>query len=512
MKKNKLTTVFTALIICIILSSNVYGQWTQKGQDVDGGIADDRFGYAVSLSFDGNTMAAGAPCSGSVFADPGHARVFDWNVTNSSWDQKGDDINGESNGDRFGHSVSLSADGNTLAIGSPANNSSGQQAGVIRIYEWDADSNSWGQKGLDIDGETDGGNFGWSVCISDDGNTLIGGARYNSALGWGTGHARVYRWNDNDGAWEQMGEDLDGETAGSNAGFATSINTDGNIVAVGSPYHIGIGYVKAYAWNAGTNAWDQIGTTLSGDLNDENYGYTVCLSDNGHILAIGSKGDCLIGQNAGHTRIYELNEVSDSWEQMGEAINGESAWDLSGFTVALNGLGTMVAVGSPFNDAAGAGSGHTRVFDWDGATSDWVQKGIDIDGEAADDHSGWSVCLSSDGNTIVSGANANDGNGLSAGHARVFEFQSTVGISSLENELRANIFPNPANGTVRIDLIVDGEVSVGLYDVTGRSVFNKRVWSNGTHIELNIENLASGTYKAIIDTPEGRYTSTLIKN
>ena len=53
----------------------------------------------------------------------------------------------------------------------------------------------------------------------------------------------------------------------------------------------------------------------------------------------------------------------------------------------------------------------------------WFQKGDDIDGEEAGDGSGWSVSLSSDGNTVAIGALFNDDNGDNSGHVRVYEFK-----------------------------------------------------------------------------------------
>ena len=70
------------------------------------------------------------------------------------------------------------------------------------------------------------------------------------------------------------------------------------------------------------------------------------------------------------------------------------------------------------NDGKG-NTGHVRVYQWDGST--WIQKGADIDGEAAEDRSGNSLSLSSDGTTVAIGAWDNDGNGFSyaTGHVRV---------------------------------------------------------------------------------------------
>ena len=41
----------------------------------------------------------------------------------------------------------------------------------------------------------------------------------------------------------------------------------------------------------------------------------------------------------------------------------------------------------------------------------WVQVGADIDGENADDYSGWSVAMNAVGDTVIIGAPYNDGNG-----------------------------------------------------------------------------------------------------
>jgi hypothetical protein len=80
-------------------------------------------------------------------------------------------------------------------------------------------------------------------------------------------------------------------------------------------------------------------------------------------------------------------------------------------SVSLSSDGTTVAIGARYNDGNGSGSGHVRIYAWNSATSAWEQQGADIDGEAANDWSGNSVSLSSDGTTVAIGAHGNDGNG-----------------------------------------------------------------------------------------------------
>ena len=128
------------------------------------------------------------------------------------------------------------------------------------------------------------------------------------------------------------------------------------------------------------------------------------------------------GTSAGHVRIYNFN--GSSWIQLGNDIDGEAADDRSGYSVSLSSDGNTVAIGAYCNDGNGSDAGHVRIYNFNG--SSWIQLGNDIDGEAAgDDRSGYSVSLSSDGNTVAIGAYRNDGNGSDAGHVRIYNFNGS---------------------------------------------------------------------------------------
>ncbi|NDH19669.1 MAG: hypothetical protein EBY51_10020, partial [Actinobacteria bacterium] len=116
--------------------------------------------------------------------------------------------------------------------------------------------------------------------------------------------------------------------------------------------------------------------------------------------------------------------ATSSIDQLGSDIDGEAAADQSGFTVSLSSDGTAVAIGAIGNDGTGSNAGHVRVYEWNGTA--WVQKGSDIDGEAAADRSGYSVSLSSDGTEVAIGAIGNDGTGASAGHVRVYSITTST--------------------------------------------------------------------------------------
>ncbi|MDC1392377.1 gliding motility-associated C-terminal domain-containing protein, partial [Flavobacteriaceae bacterium] len=113
-----------------------------------------------------------------------------------------------------------------------------------------------------------------------------------------------------------------------------------------------------------------------------------------------------------------------SWTQVSGDIDGEASDDQSGWSVSLSSDGSRVAIGAYFNDGvSGSNSGHVRIYDYDGLA--WVQVGADIDGEAASDESGRSVSLSSDGSRVAIGAYNNDGvSGSASGHVRVYSLSS----------------------------------------------------------------------------------------
>eukprot|EP00957_Ditylum_brightwellii_P200354 15274447-Ditylum_brightwellii.AAC.1 len=87
----------TSLPISRLLSSNNNApSWLQFGSDINGEATDDEFGWSISLSSDGHTVAVGAPKSHDK---SGHVQVYGLNETSDEWMQLGGDINAEKAGD-----------------------------------------------------------------------------------------------------------------------------------------------------------------------------------------------------------------------------------------------------------------------------------------------------------------------------------------------------------------------------------------------------------------------------
>ena len=167
--------------------SSAGSSWEQLGQSMYGDKDSDYFGRSVTISSDGYTLAIGASMN-----NPGYLRVFSLESNNnlgifSTWNQIGQDIIGRANGIGFGKSLSLSEDAKTLAVGAP------YPTGYVRVYQMNDFKSRWDQIGEDIDGEVVGDKSGISVSLSADGKTVaIGSMVGGNENGIDTGHVRVF--------------------------------------------------------------------------------------------------------------------------------------------------------------------------------------------------------------------------------------------------------------------------------------------------------------------------------
>ena len=229
----------------------------------------------------------------------------------------------------------------------------------------------------------------------------------------------------------------------------------------------------------------QIGTDINGEAAGDWSGQSVSMPD-ANTLAIGANGNDGGGNAAGHVRVYTWSGTA--WIQKGVDIDGEAAADESGEWVSMPDANTL-AIGAYVNDGGGFEAGHVRVYTWSGTA--WEQKGVDIDGEAAGDWSGGSVSMP-DANTLAIGAPTNDGGGIDAGHVRVYSL-ATVDVS--ENCLAAplELYPNPASSILNVVVDIENLNSAySIFDNTGRVALTGKLQSEVTSIHLR--DLPSGVY------------------
>jgi hypothetical protein len=324
------------------------------------------------------------------------------------------EIRGETQGERAGHSVSLSGDGKKLVVGSPYSSYNGVNSGITRTYKYNDDdsndSNAWVKiQQIDILGKAGGDKSGYSVSLSGDGNTLAIGAInygyvYNSKPN--AGHTRIFKWVNDWGYWYEYNDDpsvigIRGDVTNDNSGYSVSLSDDGNRLAIGTIGNGGNrGHTRIYKLNNGI----AYSMELTGNAAWDKFGHSVSLSGDGNTLAIGAIGS---NNRTGYTRIYRYKigvSEYDIWDPIGR-IPGEAYYDESGYSVSLSKNGNTLVIGTPGNDYNGGGSGHTRIYRYNENIEDyWEQIGDVLDGEEPYAKFGHSVSLSGDGKTLAIGA------------------------------------------------------------------------------------------------------------
>ncbi len=285
---------------CIRIYKYKNDEWTQIGEDITG-KANDWFGSSISINGDGTIVAVGAHWNSDNGQQSGHVLVFE-NI-NNDWEQKGDTLKGETSGDIFGTSVSISNDGMTLAIGAPGHTS----AGAAYIYRFS--NNTWNLLGNKITGENTGDQSAGSISLSSDGSRVAIGAERNSDNGSYAGQIRVFEYINE--VWTQRGEDIDG-FPDDWMGFSVSMSADGKTVAAGAPWNSEhkefSGKVAVYREDK--NKWIPKGNKIFGDDKNDIAGYSVCINADGTVIIVGAPGDDELKN--GKVVIYNFQCSTDS--------------------------------------------------------------------------------------------------------------------------------------------------------------------------------------------------------
>ena len=358
-----------------VYQMDLLGNWEQMGEDVDGFEENDNQGFSVSLSGNGYTLAVGA--IGHDFSR-GAVRVYEYKF--SKWTQIGSDLDGESFDESQGSSVSLSSDGNTLAVGAYGFDN---YRGTVRIYQ--RVMNQWGLMGVKLDGKNITNQItlgsvndyhGTAVSLSNDGLTLGVGA---SGVDDDTGSVRIYKFNS---FWTQLGQNIPGTDISDFQGNSISISASGKTIAVGAYGHDkNKGTARVYRY--GSSKWSQVGQDLDGEKENDYHGRSVSLSSNGLTLAVGAYGH---DNNKGTVKVYNIppeNRGSGNKESITQMHS--SSW---------------VQIGNDIDGGGGSASNSNSSSRRSGGT---------LDGGVGDKQ-GYSVSLSSDGITLAVGALGFDNN------------------------------------------------------------------------------------------------------
>ena len=399
-----------------------------------GRVAFDPHGDGGASTGDGATMGDGAIGDGRG-GEPLYGRGLYIKASNPTA------------GDQFGHHVAVSGDGLTIAVGAPLE---GMEAGAVYVFHRTGDI--WMQEVIVKPNVQEvGDQFGWSVGLSDDGNTLAVGARREDSTSTGINNDPTNNGATSSGAayvfvragttWSQQAYVKATNTDGGDSyGQSIAISGDGNTLAVGAQLedsaetminasgnsNAALSAGAAYVYRRSGTVWsvEAYIKPTNAEAGDE-FGGKVALSTTGNALIVGAyREDSVatgVGGNQGDNTatnagaVYVFTRSGTTWTQAAyvKASNTELG-DNFGYDVAISGAGTRIAVTAESESGGSRGingnqsngamtSGAAYVLDGGGTT--WTQTAyVKSSNSETGDQLGFCVALAGGGDRLLTGA------------------------------------------------------------------------------------------------------------
>jgi hypothetical protein len=389
----------------------------------------DQFGKSVALSADGLTAIVGAHQQDtSPNSNQGAAYVFTFSA--GTWTQQQKLLASDlGNNDFFGDLVALSSDGNTALI-SATSESTSPTAGNGAAYVFTRSGSTWTQQAKLLASDRASSDFfGESVALSSDGDTAIVGVIVEDTSP-NTDNGAAYVFTRSAGVWTEQQKLLASDAATNDYfGQSVALSADGNTAIVGAYLEdtTATDQGAAYVFTRSGGSWTQQQKLLASDAGIQNYfGRSVALSSDGNTAIVGADGQDT-SPNTDNGAVYIFTRSGSTWTQQQKLLASDrGTYERFGKSVALSADGNTALIGADNEDTSpNTDQGAAYIFTRSGGTWTQKQKLLAPD-RASSDFFGYSVALSSDGNTVLIGAYGEDTSpNTTNGAAYVYNFNNT---------------------------------------------------------------------------------------
>lgn len=202
--------------------------------------SNDRVGYGVAISDDGDRIIAGAPREDTGGSNTGIAYIFTRTAGSPEWvfeaAIKGDDL-GSSTSPEFGQKVDINSDGTTVIVGAPQEDSEGTNAGAAYVFIRGSGSPLWTQQAKLVGDDislSSSASFSDSLAISSSGNMAVIGAWTESDAGATSNAGAAYVFYRDGTVWNQLQKlQSSNKTATYYFGYSVDISSDASTIVVG---------------------------------------------------------------------------------------------------------------------------------------------------------------------------------------------------------------------------------------------------------------------------------------
>ena len=354
----------------------------------------------VTINQDGTRMAVG-------YSDDHRVKIYElqdstWTIMNGG-DMYKPPVHPET-GSAFGSAVSMSNDGNLIAIGSNLwPYGWGRRQGRVHVYRWDG--TIWTQLGDHITSPYDMSVLGQdgALKVSGDGTSLFVGDQSYPGSGNYMYQGRVRHFLLSEAGHVELPHiDSPVQTSGAEQkfGYRLECTNDGKIVVASMPFYNGnSGAVVVYE---NTNTVSDPTWVLKGSIIDAPAEWPLNDYSNGALFGLtgvtinGSDGSVIVISSGVANNIMVMEWNGSAWVQRGtyfephEVDNSTNANKYGHSAVDISDDGTLVAAGNTM-DGLGGRTGFARLWLWNGSSFNniWTQEGS-FDGEFY----GYSVALS----------------------------------------------------------------------------------------------------------------------
>ena len=154
------------------------------------------------------------------------------------------------------------------------------------------------------------------------------------------------------------------------------------------------GVVRVEGLRPGGIFWIPIGNSIHRDIPDAQSGWSIDMSTDASVVAVGAPGDGASEQ--GSVQVVTLQD--ERWVQLGQILVGVGVGDRFGTSLSLSDDGMRLAVGTGY-ETPGIGTemnNYAKLFQYSQDIDEWVQTGGTIGSSKPP-----SVALSADGNRLV---------------------------------------------------------------------------------------------------------------
>jgi hypothetical protein len=253
-----------------------------------------------------------------------------------------------------------------------------------------------------------GSDFFGTVAISENGNTAIVGV--SSPI---TGHAAgaAYIFTRSGTSWTQQQKiQASDKQQDDYFGSSVSISSDGNTALVGASSEDtgGSAAGAAYIFTRSGTSWTQRAKIQASDKQQHDFfGNSVSISSDGNTALVGATYEDTGGTNAGAAYIFARSGTT--WSQQAKIqASDKQQNDVFGFSVSISSDGNTALVGAAYK---GGYAGAAYIFTRSGTS--WTQRAkIQASDKQGSDLFGYSASISGDGNTALVGAIYEDTGGL----------------------------------------------------------------------------------------------------